>query len=121
MKRPILSHPHAARAFWRAGAFGLPLAVVGLMFAQTFLLGATPVLDSPRERISLNADWRFKPGDTQDAVGKLDYAKIKDWVLPSGAGFLKDPPTALKKRPDGNPGGDISCTQIAFDATAPWG
>ena len=50
------------------------------MLAQTFLLGAAPAQSSLRERLSLNADWRFKPGDPQDAVGKLDYAQIKDWV-----------------------------------------
>ncbi len=69
---------------------------------------------SPRERLSINADWRFQKGDPADAGDSLAYDKIKDWVLPTGNAFTKDP-SAQRKRPEGNPGGDISFLKSDFD------
>jgi len=70
--------------------------------------------DSPRERISLDAGWRFQKDDPQDAKGKLDYSKIKDWITATGADFKKDSGTGQTK-PPGNPGGDISYVRGGFD------
>ncbi|MEI8375085.1 MAG: beta-galactosidase GalB [Planctomycetota bacterium] len=67
-----------------------------------------------RQRISINADWRFQKGDPSEVGGKLAYDKIKNWVLPSGAAFAKDPAQQWK-RPEGNLGGDISYVKAAFD------
>ena len=81
-------------------------------------LAAVPLLtlaaqaqNVPRERQSLNAGWRFQKDDPADAAGKLDYATLKPWILPSGNEFTAAPAA----RPDGNPGGDVSYVQGAFD------
>ena len=73
-----------------------------------------PAQSQPRERLLFNADWRFMPGDPVDAIGKLDYAKIKDWVTATGSDLAKDTPAA-KPRPTENLGGDVSYTQPGFD------
>ena len=77
---------------------------------------------SPRERVSFNADWRFVKGDpngtgdSRDAnLASLRYSNIKDWVLPTGAAFTKDPNLANRKRPSGNLGTDVAYTQPGFD------
>lgn len=66
------------------------------------------------ERTSFDADWLFIKGDPADAAGKLDYAKVKDWVMASGTEFVKNP-AAMTERPPGNPGGDVSYAQSGFD------
>lgn len=69
---------------------------------------------SPRERLSFNAGWRFQRDDPPDAQGKLDYPKLRDWLLPTGAAFTKDP-AAQPKRPAGDPGADVSYARSDFD------
>ena len=83
------------------------------------LLGITGLsaADALRERLSINADWRFQTNDAAEVAGALDYPKIRDWVLPSSLPFVKDP-SALPKRPAGNLGAGVSFTQTAFDDTA---
>lgn len=77
---------------------------------------AAPVVvtaqNAPRERLSLNADWRFQKDDPAGSAGKLDYEKVKDWVRASGQDLTDD---AVVERPVGNPGGDIAYTQSTFD------
>lgn len=101
----------------------------------------------PRERISINTDWRFfryGPGEEADAlvydvrpeiiVGANDQrpadaeptepsaveanqAVLKRWILPTGNRFVADP----KKhhiRPQGNPGADFPFVQLSFDDSA---
>lgn len=70
---------------------------------------------TPRERTSLNADWRFQKGDPAGADNRLAYDKIKNWVTATGNEFVS--PTGAQKaaRPAGNPGEDISYTQRNFD------
>jgi beta-galactosidase len=99
--------------------------------------------DSPRERISINDNWRFIKGDPAGSTATLLYdvrpevrdrreraadaepteaekiaatnrAVLKPWILPTGNDFIKD---AAKHhvRPDGNPPGNISYVQRDFD------
>ncbi len=71
---------------------------------------------SPRERISFNNNWRFTKDDPADAAGKLEYANIKDWIIPTGSEFTRNSELAAKTRPEGNPGGiNVSCAQADFD------
>ncbi len=99
---------------------------------------------SPRERISINADWRFQkddpPGNTvgllydvrpqvgdpradgpadakpEAAVGgaAAPQAVVKPWILPAGNRFIKDPARRLV-RPPGNWGGEIAYVGRDFD------
>jgi beta-galactosidase len=41
----------------------------------------------PRERISINAGWRFRKGDPAGVGDQLSYAKLKEALLASAAGF----------------------------------
>jgi beta-galactosidase len=77
---------------------------------------------APRERISLNAGWRFQRS-TSDP-DKLTYDRrtdksgqeqvLKNWILPSANDFIKDP-TKHRKRPQGNPGSDVPFVQATYD------
>src|SRR5262249_4947389 len=101
------------RGCFTAVCHRLPLAIGMLLLAQGVLFGAAP--GRPRERILLNADWRFTKGDPADTEGRLKYADINDWILPPGADFTTNA-AALKTRPAGNPAGiDPVYTQVAFD------
>ncbi|MGA3265592.1 MAG: beta-galactosidase GalB [Verrucomicrobiota bacterium] len=85
-----------------------PLAMMFLMPAAVF--AATP--DSPRERLSLDANWRFIKGDAPEAGMNLDYAAIRGWILPTGNSFTTNAPAA---QPEGEPGDDVSFTRPGFD------
>nr|WP_232338643.1 beta-galactosidase GalB [Lysobacter soli] len=118
--------------------FCLGLALAAPLFANA----ASPT--SPRERILLDTDWRFHKGDPAGATG-LDYdvrpdvaqsadgkdadarpdeaAKVtakdgarvlKPWILPTANPLIRDP-AKHHVRPAGNPGGDLSFVQAAFD------
>jgi beta-galactosidase len=92
----------------------IALTVTGtpLLFSGAALPSAPP----PRERIPFNDNWRFTKDDPADAAGKLDYAKIKDWIIPTGSEFARDPDLAARTRPEGNPGGiDPSYAGNQFD------
>ena len=125
----------------RCGRIGLVLAaVVTAMISQAGVtFEAAAVL--PRERISLNDDWRFAkndptgntvsliydvrpqgrgagrgPGEQQAAAPPAEPAPpvLKQWILPTGNDFVKDP---AKKavRPAGNPGEDVDYVRAEFD------
>ena len=83
----------------------------GLLLSGFTCLSAAEVA---RERISINADWRFQKDDPAEVAGSLDYAKIRAWVLPSSVDFVKDP-KSLPKRPDGNLAAMVPFTQPNFD------
>src|SRR5947209_14823587 len=72
---------------------------------------ATPL----RERISLDADWRFQKGDPAGAEGQLVYAKIKDWFTATGNEFVLTSGAAKPNRPAGNLGEAVTYTQRNFD------
>lgn len=92
------SRPASPSGFLRLGL--LLLAAVGHAVAQ-----------SPRERSSLNADWRFSR--FADSPDQLSYATLKAWILPSSNDFI----TGTKyQRPSGTPpGSDVQFVQDSFD------
>ncbi|HTY63037.1 MAG TPA: beta-galactosidase GalB [Acidobacteriota bacterium] len=68
---------------------------------------------SPRDRVSLNDDWRFAKGDPPEAAENLTYDKIKPWILPTGNAFIKDEARRYAA-PEGNVGA-VSYAQADFD------
>jgi beta-galactosidase len=85
--------------------------------ALALQMTASRVRDSaaPRERISLNEDWRFAKGDPPGIAVNLAYDQIKQWILPTGNPFIKDQARCFP-RPQGNPGeGTIAYAQAGFD------
>ena len=103
----------------------------------------TPGSDTPRERISINADWRFTKGDPPGPNVSLLYdvrpevtdarddrpadaepeaaararasaPTIKAWILPTGNPFIKDA-ARRHSRPNGNPGAEVDYVRYDFD------
>ena len=74
----------------------------------------TSAVTSTRMRLSMNEGWRFTKGDPQNGTTTLTYSSVKDWILPAGNNFLKDP-AGKSKRPAGNLGVDIAYTAPDFD------
>ncbi|HEX8919939.1 MAG TPA: beta-galactosidase GalB [Pyrinomonadaceae bacterium] len=68
-----------------------------------------------RERISINADWRFQKGDPSGTEGQLAYEKIKDWIRATGNEFDLSSGAARSNVPTGNLGADIAYTRANFD------
>ncbi|MET3928845.1 beta-galactosidase [Lysobacter sp. OAE881] len=120
------------------------LFCLGLALAAPLFANAASPTSSPRQRILLDTDWRFHKGDPAGATG-LDYdvrpdvaqsadgkdadarpdeaAKVtaqdgtrvlKPWILPTANPLTRDP-SKHHVRPAGNPGGDLSFVQAAFD------
>ena len=88
------------------------LAILGGLIGFRLLI--TPEQAMARERISLDADWKFTKDDPTNASAKLDYSDIKDWETAAGMEFTKNPTAAIK--PDGNPGGgEVTYAQPSFD------
>ena len=89
------------------------LSVALLLFLPLASLAAAgPVL---RQRSNFDADWLFHQGDPNGvASSSLDYAKIKDAVIASSAGFLNGGAVAVPAAL----GHDVACTQPAFDDQA---
>jgi beta-galactosidase len=125
-------------------------------FSLTILFAVATVFASvaslPRERISIDDNWRFTKGDPTNCPVSLLYDKreqrqvrrfavaendgnaslasmtnaagptniavsvIKQWILPSGNNFIKDPTNSFL-RPEGNPGDGVSYIQPDFDDT----
>src|SRR6478736_2834523 len=45
----------------------------------------------PRERISVDAGWRFQKNDPEgDRDVRLSYDSLKPWILPAGNSFIRD-------------------------------
>ncbi|MBN2512416.1 MAG: hypothetical protein JXB18_05710, partial [Sedimentisphaerales bacterium] len=122
---------------WMPGLF---LAVVFILLAATTSCARQA---APRERISINAGWRFHQGDpTQNAGGLLYDVRpevsdrndvvaadampteavkvearqtvLKPWIMPTGNRFIKDPARRYV-RPEGNPGNDCPFVQGDFE------
>jgi beta-galactosidase len=67
-----------------------------------------------RERISLNAGWRFSRFTSNP--DSLSYSTLKQWILPSGNDFISG---AKRQRPSGTPpGGSVKYIQSSFDDNA---
>ena len=78
------------------------IALLGALFVGSLLPASIHAAVPTRERVSINADWRFQKGDAPDATGRLEYEKIKDLVTMTGNEFLKGaaPPAAPPERSD---------------------
>jgi beta-galactosidase len=96
--------------------------------------GVIMAADSPRERISIDNDWRFTKGDPEGITDNLRYPRtgrggrgaaadssqpsptsgIAAYILPTGNAFIAD---ATKKytRPEGNYGGGVPFVSATFD------
>lgn len=90
--------------------FGFALLAVALLNAPTLFA---------RERLPFNEGWRFAQGDPPGTGDTLSYAKLKPWLLPAAAKFTKhNLEVANARRPEGNIGGSVACTQPGFDDRA---
>jgi len=134
----------------RFSAFLFISASVSLVWAQppakSLQAADTPGLSSaaPRERLSLNAGWRFQKDDppgnavplrydvrpeVQDArddkaadsrpeeaarLARAGQAVLRPWILPTGNAFIKDP-ARRHVRPEGNPGADVAYVRKDYD------
>ena len=88
------------------------------LFVIATLLGAATAVRAQetfvRQRLSLNADWRFQKDDPPGGEGLLSYEKIKSWVTATGNEFVE--PNAAKRLPaSGNLGDSVSYTKRDFD------
>ena len=68
-----------------------------------------------RERLSINAAWRFQKDDPPGTAGLLSYEKIKPWVIATGSDFIISAGAFHSLRPEGNLGDDVAYTQRGFD------
>jgi beta-galactosidase len=126
---------------------GLILAAMVSLISPTASAAGSIPSGGPRERISLNAGWRFQkddpPGNTVDLrydvrpeIGKRrddgpadarpeEAARIaaaaqtvlKPWILPTANAFIQDP-ARRHVRPAGDPGADVAYVQADFDDSA---
>jgi beta-galactosidase len=68
---------------------------------------------SPRQRLSLNSDWRFIKGDPSNSLANLEYQTLKPWLVVLGSDLTTNSQSTSK--PQGNPGSDVPYTQPTFD------
>jgi len=110
---------------WAAGLTALLL--------QTAVAAAA---DSPRERLSLDADWRFTRGDPEGMTANLTLLQVRTrggrrgaatapttpavneelwkYILPAGNDFVNDPAKKVT-RPDGNPAEGVAYASPTFN------
>ncbi|KAB5542544.1 glycoside hydrolase superfamily [Coniochaeta sp. 2T2.1] len=102
-----------------------PLALISLLlFFFGNLAGALSIANvqqdvvaataAGRERLSLNAGWRFRR--TTDNPDGLTYAKMKPYIMPVANPFIKDP-SKHYTRPAGQPA-NVTFAQTTFDDSA---
>lgn len=129
----------------RAPALMLALALLAASGVAAAALAQTP--PSPRERLSLDADWRFHRGDAPGVGDTLDYdvrpdversadgkvadarpdaadrvaprtrPVLKPWILPTGNAFIANP-AQRHRRPPGDPGSEVAFVRAEFDDSA---
>ena len=72
-------------------------ACLGMLVLTSLLLAGVSPLSaeglSVRERLSLDADWRFQKEDPATATDTdlLAYSNVQPWVLATGVEFAKPP------------------------------
>ncbi len=93
-------------------------ATCSIVMAMVFLLGVSVAYQAQaqsgtRERLALNADWRFQKGDPAGIEGQLSYERLKPWIIPTGNDFVKG--EKKPERPKGEPVKDISYAQTKFN------
>jgi len=96
--------------------------LLGVLAATACLLAAPVALSaadlSVRERISLDADWRFQKEDPATAtdLDTLKYSNVAPWELATGVELTQGSAAAAQVRPAGNPAGSpIASAEVAFD------
>ena len=94
------------------------LVIVLLGLGLVPLCGRAGEPIAPRERVSLNAGWRFYKGDPQWMSPQLDYASVRAWLVPSSAPLLGADTTKPARPSTGNLGSDINCVQPGYDDNA---
>jgi beta-galactosidase len=129
--------------------FACGRAVIAMAVAAVVMqVGLSQAADtaSPRQKISINDDWRFTKDDPPGNTTSLLYdvrpqggrgrgrgapaaeqpaaeqppappAVIKSWILPTGNDLIKDPAKRFT-RPEGNVGGDVAYVKADFDDSA---
>lgn len=115
MKRNRPPEPGAARFTQRTPSSTRRQAAVALPIVLALLASLALAQAQPRERLSLNSNWRFIKGDPADVGDKLSYTNIKPWMIATGPEFTKNPQTAARLKPETNPGADVAYTQSEFD------
>jgi beta-galactosidase len=102
---------------------------LNLVFLFVISGGIALASDSPRERISIDDQWRFTRDDPAQSPVTLVYetptnapatnsfSAIRQWVLPTGDEFIMDPARKYA-RPTGNIGDDIPYAQPNFNDTS---
>ena len=89
-----------------------------LRVSFAFIIGlASAAAAEPRERVSLDAGWRFERGDAPDAGGRLSYDALKPWILPAGDDLL-DVAAARPQPPAGGAPENVSFALPGFDDSA---
>ena len=69
-----------------------------------------------RERVSLDADWRFLKEEPVTDDDLLSYANVKTWMMATGTEFSQGAAAAAQMRPAGNPGdGPIAYAEAGFN------
>src|SRR3954468_2350984 len=113
MSRPVASAlaPRLCRARLACLCFALALSPYALALRPAL----ARTIDAPRERVSLDADWRFQKGDPAGTEGRLAYEKIKNWVTATGNEFVLSSGVAGPDRPTRSLGEDVSYTRANFD------
>ena len=93
-------------------------ACFALLSGGAFFLQAA-VVDSPRERVSLNADWCFQREDPPEVQGSLAFEKVRDQVGATGAELVLFPPkktaAQLALSTGDGLGADVSYTRGDFN------
>ncbi len=101
--------------------FSAPVWLGLLVLAVLLPAGVAPAAAeglSVRERLSLDADWRFQKEDPATAtdIDLLNYTNVQPWVMATGVEFARGAAAAALVRPTGNPGGSpIACAEATFD------
>ena len=126
-----------------SNAFRAFATIAAIVAGSSQPLAGADIAGSSRERILLNADWRFQKGDpagvdsknllydvrpvaralgervaefteAADKLGPATHPILKPYILPTGNRFIKDPARRFV-RPEGNPGGDLPFVKNDFD------
>ncbi|MCC4601639.1 beta-galactosidase GalB [Xanthomonas melonis] len=123
----------------------MPLILLVIYAALPALgVSAEQAGDAPRERVVLDAQWRFQRGDPPGNTVVLDYDVrpqvsgsedgkaadarpeqaqrlrasatnvLKPWILPTGNALIANP-AQRHRRPPGHPGSDVAYVQADFD------
>jgi beta-galactosidase len=113
MNHSLVSNRQPRHFLQRAGRGSRLIAALTLLVWSGVAVQAENL--SPRERVSFNGGWRFTKGEPDGAGDALSYAKIKDWLLPTGAELTTNAALLAQPRPAGNPAENISFAQPDFN------